>query len=88
MRVEQRCKSFGAKEWCIARYDKHNLRASADCPARDLHGMACAALRLLQNGLRSKLGNDGANFLRLVSYDNEQLRWFEWQAGAHNVLDK
>jgi hypothetical protein len=48
----------------------------------------CAALRLLQNGLRAKLGNDGAYFLRLVSYDNKQLRWFEWQAGAHNVLDK
>jgi hypothetical protein len=50
--------------------------------------VAGAALRLLQNGLRSKLGDDGANFLRLVSYDNEQLRWFEWQASAHDVLDK
>jgi hypothetical protein len=38
--------------------------------------MACAALRLLQNNLRAKLGDDGANFLRLVSDDNEQLRWF------------
>jgi hypothetical protein len=50
--------------------------------------MACAALRLLQNNLRAKLGDDGANFLRLVSDDNEQLRWFEWKASAHNVLDK
>jgi hypothetical protein len=88
MRIEQRRKSFGAKERRIARYDKHNLRASADRAPCDLHGVASAALRLLQNGLRSKLGDDGANFLRLMSYDNKQLRWFEWQASAHDVLDK
>lgn len=88
MRVEERCKSFCPQKRSIARNDKRQLRASANRATRDLHGVPCAALRLLQNCLRAKLGNDGAYFLRLVSYDNKQLRWFEWQASAHDVLDE
>jgi hypothetical protein len=88
MRVEQGCKGFSSQKRSIAGYDKRKLRALADGPLRDLHGVAGTALRLLQNGLRAKGGDDCADFAGLVSYDHEQLRWFERLASAHDVLDE
>jgi hypothetical protein len=45
-----------------------------------------AALRLLQNGLRAEIGHYGADFLGLMSYDNEQLCWSQRLANAYYVF--
>ena len=54
VRVEKRGKSFSAQQRRIARNNDRNLRAFANGAPRDLHRVAGAALRLLQNGLRAK----------------------------------
>jgi hypothetical protein len=48
--------------------------------------VARAALRLLQNCLRPNTGYDGADVLGLISYDDQQLCWFERLASAHYML--
>jgi len=88
MRVEERLQEFLSEKRSIARNDKRQLRASANRATRDLHGVPVPRCGCCRTVLRAKLGNDGAYFLRLVSYDNKQLRWFEWQASAHDVLDE
>jgi hypothetical protein len=50
--------------------------------------VAGATLRLLQNGLRSKAGDDGADVLGLMSYNDQQLRRLKRLASAHDVLDE
>jgi len=87
VRFTQGDQRFGAEQRRVSRQDDGDFGALADRPAGDLHGVTCAVLGLLQNGLGAELGGQRPNLVSLVSHDDENLRSLERLAGAEHVLD-
>jgi hypothetical protein len=59
----------------------------AQCAARHLHGVAGAALRLLQHDVCFERLDHGRHLLRLVAYHDDSFPWFQRGAGSKDVFN-
>ena len=87
VRVDERGESFSAQKRRVARKNHGKLGAAFNGAARDLHGVAGATLRLLQNGLRTQRFGDLPHRFGLMAHDGEELSRFQRLAGADDVLE-
>ena len=67
---------------------KQKFNLAANCAARDLHGVARATLRLLENSFRAEAFCNLADFFGLVPHDGDDLRGLERPAGTNDVFEQ
>jgi hypothetical protein len=87
MRGDERFQSFRANERGVAGQHQREFRASERAPG-DLHGVACAVLRLLQDRRGPERLDHASHLFRLMPHDDDGFAGFERFTRSHDLFHK